>query len=158
MKNYILILFAFFSIAFTSCKDFEDVNFSGIENVNVTSLTQKGVEAEVTARIKNPNNKSFIIYKSDMDVTIGGIDAGKAHLAENVRIKASSDNTYTFKIKSDFSNLGIADMPKIMAMAMSKHVKVGLKGNLKVGKFFIKRAIPVDITKDVPLEGASFEN
>lgn len=153
MKKYFFILFAFCSIVFTSCNNYQEVTFSGIENVNVTSLSQKGVEAIVTARIKNPNKVAFTIYRSDMDVTIGGIAAGKAHLADNVRIKARSEETYTFKIKSDFSNLSLTDMPKIIAMAMKKHVKVGLKGDLKVGKLLVKRSFPFDIIKDVPLEG-----
>ena len=153
MKKNIFILFTCCSTLFTSCSDFQEVNFSGIENVNVTSLTQKGVEAIVTARIKNPNSMSFNIYQSEMDVEIGGINAGKAQLSNNINVKAQSDETYTFKIKSDFSNLSFADMPKLMAMAMSKEVKVGLKGNLKVGKWFYKRSVPVDITQNVPLEG-----
>lgn len=153
MKKYALIVFTFCCIVFTSCNDYQEVTFSGIENVNVTSLSQKGVEAIVTARIKNPNKVGFTVYRSEMDVTIGGIDAGKAHLADNVKIKATSEVAYTFKIKSDFSNLSMVDMPKIIAMAISKHVKIGLKGDLKVGKLFVKRTFPVNITKDVPLEG-----
>jgi LEA14-like dessication related protein len=153
MKKYFFILFISCCIAFIACKDFQEINFSGIDNVNVTSLSQKGAEAIVTARIKNPNNVGFTIYKSEMDVTIDGINAGKAHLTKSIRIKANSEETYMFKIESDFSNLSIADMPKIMEMAMSKHVMVGLKGNLKVGKLFVKHSVPVDITKDVPLDG-----
>lgn len=153
MKKYFFILFAFCSIVFTSCSDFQEVNFSGIENVNVTSFSQKGVEAIVTARIKNPNSMSFNIYKSEMDVAIGGINAGKAQLSNNINVKAKSEETYTFKISSDFSNLSFADMPRLMAMAMKKEVKVGLKGNLKVGKWFYKRSVPVDITQSVPLDG-----
>ena len=153
MKKYIFILFTFCSIVLASCKDFEEVSFSEINNINVTSLSQKGVEAIITAHIKNPNNVAFTIYKSEMDVTIGGISAGKAHITNNVRIKAKSEETYIFKIKSDFSNLSLTDMPAIMAIAMSKHVKVGLKGNLKVGKLFVKRSFPVDVTRNVPLNG-----
>lgn len=153
MKKYYFIVLAFCNILLTSCSDFQEVNFSGIENVNVTNFSQKGVEAIVTARIKNPNSMSFNIYKSEMDVTIGGINAGKAQLSENIKVKAGSEETYTFKIKSDFSNLSFADMPKLMAMAMKKEVKVGLKGNLNVGKWFYKSSVPVDITQNVPLEG-----
>ncbi len=153
MKKYIFILFVFSSIVFTSCNDYQEVTFSGIENVNVTSFSQNGVEAIVTARIKNPNKVGFTIYRSEMDVTIAGIDAGKAHLEDNVKIKARSEEAYTFKIKSDFSNLSMADMPKVIAIAMKKHVKVGLKGDLKVGKLFVRRSFPFDIVKDVPLEG-----
>jgi hypothetical protein len=81
------------------------------------------------------------------------MNAGKAHLASNVRIKAHSDESYVFKVKSDFSNLSAVDLPKLFSIAMSKNVKVGLKGNLKVGKLFVKRSYPVDISEKVPLGG-----
>lgn len=140
-------------ITLFSCGDLKEVSFSGVENITLTSLSQSGVEALITVRVKNPNNVSFTIYKSAMDVTISGINAGKARLTNNVRIKAKSEDLYTFKIKSDFSNLSLADMPKIIAMGLSKNVKVGLKGNLKSGKLFIKRSYPIDITQNVPLGG-----
>lgn len=147
------LLFLFFSLFLFSCNDFKDVTFSGIEKVSLTSISQKGVEALITVRIKNPNSMSFIIYKSDMDVTISGLNAGRAHLTDNVRIKAKSEESYTFKIKSDFSNLTLADLPKIIAMGISKSVKIGLKGNLKSGKFFIKKNYPVDMIQTVPIGG-----
>ncbi len=153
MKKYLLITFAFFSIVFTSCKSYEPVAFSGIENINVTSLSQNGIEAIVTARVKNPNKVGFTIYRSEMDISVAGIDAGKVQLDKRVRIKAKSEETYTFKIKSDFSNLSMSDMPRLMNIAMSKHAKIGLKGDLKAGKLFVKKTFPIDITKDVPLSG-----
>lgn len=153
MKNYIFFLSTLFILLFSSCGDFQDVTFSGIENVQITSLTQQGVEAEITAKIKNPNNVAFTIYKSDVDVVISGINAGKAHLANNVRIKAHSEESYTFKVKSDFSNLSATDLTKLFSIAMSKNVKVGLKGNLRVGKLFVKKSFPVDISQRVPLSG-----
>jgi len=148
-----VILILFLSITLFSCTDFKDVTFNGIEHVSVTSLSQKGVEAVITVRIKNPNNMSFTVYKSEMDVTISGINAGKAQLTNNVRIKGKSEARYAFKVKSDFTNLNIMDIPKIIAMGLSKSVKVGLKGNLKGGKLFVKRSYPVDITENVPLNG-----
>ncbi len=153
MRKIIFLLSSFFVLLLSSCGDFQDVTFSGIENVQITSLTQQGVEAEITAKIKNPNSVAFTIYKSDVDVMISGMNAGKAHLANNVKIKAHSEQSYTFKVKSDFSNLSATDLPKLLSIAMSKNVKVGLKGNLKVGKLFVKRSYPVDISERVPLGG-----
>ena len=148
----IVPLFSFlFILLFASCGDFQEVTFSGIENVKLVKLSDKGVEAEITARIKNPNSTSFTIYKSDMDVTLSGINAGKAHVANKVRIRAKSEDSYTFKIKSDFSGLSLTDIPKVIGMAMSKNVKVGIKGNLRAGKLFIKKTFPVDLTQSVPL-------
>lgn len=143
----------FCCVTFFSCADFKEVTFSGIDNVNITTLSQSGVEALITVRIKNPNSFSFTVYKSEMDVTISGIDAGKAHLTNNVRIKAKSEQAYTFKVKSDFSKLSLADLPKIIAMGLSKSVKIGLKGNLKGGKLFVKKSYPIDMIQSVPLNG-----
>lgn len=153
MNKQIFIFSTFFILLFSSCNDFQDVTFSGIENVQITSLTQKGAEAIITVKIKNPNSVAFTIYKSDLDVMISGINAGKAHLDNNVKIKAHSEESYTFGVKSDFSTLSALDLPKLLSIALSKNVKVGLKGNLKVGKLFIKRSYPVDINERVPLSG-----
>ncbi len=151
MKKIIFILLSF--VLLTSCGDFQDVTFSGVEDFKITSLSQKGVEAEITTKIKNPNKVAFTIYKSEFDATLNGINLGKAHIARNVRIKANSEELYSFKIKSDFSKLSFADLPKIMNMASSKSVKVNLKGNMKVGKVLVKRSYPIDFTKNVPLSG-----
>jgi LEA14-like dessication related protein len=115
------------------------------------NLTQQGAEAEITARIKNPNSTSFTVYKSDLNVSINGLDAGVAHLTDNVKIKGNSEEAYTFKIKSDFSKLSLTDLPSLISIATSKNVKVGLKGNLEVGKFFYKKSVPVEFNESVPL-------
>ena len=151
MKKYVFILFTFSTFLFSSCGDIKDLSFSGIENVKIVKMSQQGAEAEITARIKNPNRASFTIYKSDLDVTLSGINAGKAHLTKNIRIKGNSEQSYTFKIKSDFSGLTMSDLPKLMSLAKSKNVRVGLKGNLRAGKFLIKRSYPVEISQSVPL-------
>jgi len=148
MGAFLLLLIVLVS----SCnRNFQEVSFSGIESMKLVKLSQNGVEAEITARIKNPNSSAFTIYKSDVDVTLSGLNAGKAHLANNVRIKANSEESYTFKIKSDFSGLSITDIPKVIAMAMSKNVEIGIKGNIQAGKFLIKKSFPVNITRSVPL-------
>ncbi len=151
MKSLCRVLGGLLFVVLVSCSDYKEVTFSGIESVKMLKLSQNGAEAEITAKIKNPNNTSFTIYKSEMDVTINGLNAGKAHLEKNVRITKNSEDTYTFVIKSDFSALSITDIPKIIQMAMSKNVKVGLKGNLRAGKLWVKRNFPVDITQSVPL-------
>lgn len=152
MKKLFFLLLALTTILFSSCGDYQEVTFSGIENMKLLKLSQNGVEAEITAKIKNPNNTSFNIYKSEMDVTLNGLNVGKAYLSENVRIKKNSEEPYKFLIKSDFSALSITDIPKIISMAMSKNVTIGLKGDLRAGKLFIKKSFPVELTQKVPMD------
>jgi LEA14-like dessication related protein len=151
MKKYIF-LFIFFPLLFSSCGDFQDVTFSGVENVKVVKMSQQGLEVDITAKIKNPNKIAFHIYPSDMDATLNGINAGKARLTNNIRIKPNSENSYTFNIKSDFSELNMMELPALMVAAMGKTAKVGLKGNLKVGKLFLRKGYPVDVVKSIPLK------
>ncbi len=152
LKKKVKLLLLLFSItSMFSCGNIKEVIFNGIENVAIKSLSAKGVEAEISVSIKNPNSFSFTIYKSEMDVTISGIHLGKASISNKIKIKAKSEQVYVFKIKSDFSNLSLADLPKLISLGMSKKVTVGLKGNLKGGKLLIKRSYPVDIVKSVNL-------
>jgi LEA14-like dessication related protein len=153
MKKLFPVFVFLFSLFLSSCGDFEELTFSGIQGVKVTKMSREGVEAEITARIKNPNSSSFKIYKSELDVTLNGIPCGKAHITDAVRIHANCEEDYTFRIRSDLSSLNMADLPKILSMAMSKNAKVGLKGNLKAGKFLVKKSYPVEISRNIPLEG-----
>lgn len=151
----VVLLGLCFSLA--SCGDFQEVTFSGIIDVKIIKLSQNGVEAEITARIKNPNKMSFVIYKSEMDVTLNGINAGKANLTKKVKLKANSEEDYLFAVKSDFSGLAMTDIPKVISMAMSKNVKIGMKGNLRVGKLLVKKNFPVDMSQSVPLNGLMYK-
>lgn len=151
MKKYSICLILFVSLLFTGC-DYKEVTFSGVEGVKVTSLTQNGLDALITVRIKNPNKMSFTVYKSEMDVTVSGVNLGKAYIAENVRIKRDSEELYTFKISSSFSQMSIMQLPKLLSLATSKTLQVNLKGVLKGGKMFVKRSFPIDVTQNVPLQ------
>ena len=152
--KYLLSIILLCSLAlFSGCEEMKEVTFSGVEQVKILSISKSGIEAEITTKINNPNKMAFTIYKSNMDVSISGIDVGRAALTEKVKIKGNSNEAYTFRIKSDFSKLTFKDLPKALSIAMNRRLKVGLKGDLRVGKLFIKKRIAVDMEKVVPVAG-----
>jgi LEA14-like dessication related protein len=152
MKKYIFLLLTACTFILSSCGgDFKEVTFSGIENVKIIKMSQQGIQAEISVKIKNSNKMAFHIYPTDLDATLNGLNAGKAELTNNIRIKPNSEEVYIFKIGSNFSNLTMTDLPKLMSILNSKSAKIGLKGNLKVGKLFYRRSFPVDFSKNVPL-------
>lgn len=151
MKRFLLLFFSLTVITLSSCGDFQDVTFLGIEHVKVNKLSQQGIDIDITAKIKNPNTVAFTIYRSDLDATFSGMNVGKAHINNNVKIKANSEANYTFNVTSDFSKISIGELPNLLSIATSKSIKVGLNGNLRVGKLFMKKNYPVDMTKSVPL-------
>ena len=153
MKKYVVPFFIFYTIAFSSCGNFKEITFSGIENIQIVKLSQKGVDAEITAKIINPNNVGFTIYKSEIYVIMNGVSVGKTDFKNNIKIKPNSEDLYNFQIKAEFANLNMTDLPKLISMGMSKNGKIGLKGNLKVGKLFVKKNYPINLTQNVPLKG-----
>ena len=72
-------------------------------------------------------------------------------LHKKVKIKANSDEVSEFHIKSDFSKLGFADMASILPIVTSKKVDLGLKGNVKAGKWYYKKKFPIELRKTIPL-------
>jgi LEA14-like dessication related protein len=129
------------TISMTSCTEYKEVSISSIRNFRVKSLNLTGIEAEIDAGIKNPNALGFKIYKSDCDVFYGTVKLGKAKLTKNVRVGANSDDTHTFLLKADFSNIGYQDIATLLGKSRSN---LELKGYIKVGKWFYKKKIPVE--------------
>ena len=132
------------------CTGFRELTIERIEQINILSLKKDGVEAEISARIKNPNHLSFTIYPSDLDVTLNGVAVGKANVGGDLCIKRNSTEVDRFKIKSNFSNLDFMDLAKLLSMALSKNLNVRIKGDFNVGKAFIKKDVFVDMTQEVP--------
>lgn len=150
MKKIFLYLFILLTLSITSCRELKEVSFKGVENVKLTSVNQKGLEAQIFVKIKNENNIPFKVHKSGLDVTVNGINLGKVFISEKIKINANSEKIYTFNLKSDFSKLNVS-LPQLISIAASKSLKVSIKGELKGGAFFVKKTYPVDITQTVPL-------
>lgn len=153
-------LFCFLSVLIflTSCGDFQDITFEGVENIKVNKMSQQGIDIDVTAKIKNPNRMAFTIYKSDMDVTLNGLKIGKSELTNNVKIKSNSENAYTFNLKSDFSKVNVNELPSLLTILTKRSISVHIKGDLNVGKMFLKKKYPVDFSKNIPLSAGGFLN
>src|SRR5687767_8171242 len=129
MTKIFSYLFVFCSFCFlSSCKEIQMITVSKIQKSKVLKLDTKGIEVELTVNIKNPNSMGFNIYKAEFDVSVNGMAIGKGGINKKMRIRATSDDVYTFIVSSDFSKLSTTDMPKLMKLANSKSATIGLKG------------------------------
>ncbi len=138
--SFYLLLFVLLS-GLSSCKNFEEVKISSVDNFKVKDISVKGIEAEVTVTISNPNPLGFKVYRSSADLKYGNMDLGTARLVKKVRIPARSNKQHTFILKSDFKNTTLSD---IMALTDGKKKKLELNGYLKAGRFFYRKKFPVN--------------
>ncbi|MES2513311.1 MAG: LEA type 2 family protein [Bacteroidota bacterium] len=147
MKCKALIILA--SLFLFSCKSFEEIKVSNVEGFYLNKLTLENVEAQVQIKINNPNSKGFNIYPSEFDVVFSGMKLGKAKLNQKVRIKPNSEEVYSFKLNSKLTDINPMDALKLLNLGSLGNIEV--KGDLKVGKFYFKKKIPVNYSDKVKL-------
>lgn len=137
-------------LSLTNCKDFKEVQCTGVKGFKVNTMNTSGIDGDIMISIKNPNTFGFSIYKSEFDITYSGVYLGKAKLTKRVHISANAEETYSFNLKNDFKGANIMDVMKLLSGVALKN-SVEVKGDLKVGKLFVKKKIPVDIKERINL-------
>ncbi len=153
MKKFRFLIFISAFLLFNSCKEFKEVQVTGVKSFRLTKVGQDGIEGEVIFGIKNPNDNGFSIYPSEFDITYSGMKMGKARLYKRVHINGHSEKPYVFKLKTDLKDLNLMDVMGLMGGGGGKLGNIQVKGTLKAGKFYIKKRIPVDFSEKIGLGG-----
>lgn len=136
---------------FSSCGNQQNITISKIAGAKVISVSQKGIELELSVKIKNPNSFGFTIYPSDFSIKINNSDVGKAQLKDKVRVKSHSEEEHKLIVKSEFSDLFSGGLSSLMVLIQKKSLDVSLKGELKAGTLFYKKTFPVDLKENISL-------
>ena len=146
-----LILFLISSVfVFSSCHDMKEVQCTGVKGFKVDRISTSGLEGDIILGVKNPNDFGFSIYRSEFDVTYSGVYLGKARLSKRVFIRRHAEENYNFHLVSDFKNVNLLDVMKLLNGASFKNL-VEVKGDLKAGKFYMKKRFPVDLKEKINL-------
>lgn len=133
------------SLFFASCKDFKEAEVTGVKGFKINKVNTEGIQATITLGIKNPNPIGFSIYPSEFDVTYTGINLGKARLSKRVHIDANAEKDYDFLLKTSFKNFNMGDVMGLMNGKKAGNITV--KGDLKAGKFYLKKRFPVNVNE-----------
>lgn len=150
MKNIYLLLVCVFVLGLAGCRNFKEVQCTGVSGFKVNQVNSQGIDADIMLMVKNPNKIGFSIYPSKFDVSYNGIYLGKARLSKRVHIRANAEESYAFNLKSDFKNFNLADVMKLVS-GISGRGMVEVKGDLKAGKLLWRRRFPVQVKERVGL-------
>jgi len=125
------------------------MSISNVEGFNLNKISSEGIEGEISLKIKNPNAVGFSIYPSEFDIVFSGIHIGKAKLHKRVHISANTEKVYTFKLKSSLEGINFLEIAQLLNS--SKAGRIEIKGDLKAGKFLMRRKYPVNYSDKVKL-------
>ncbi|HWY09740.1 MAG TPA: LEA type 2 family protein [Bacteroidia bacterium] len=151
MNKFRFIIFSILIFLFNSCKEFKEIEVTGVKSFRLTKVNQEGIEGEVILGIKNPNSVGFSIYPSEFDVVYSGIKMGKARLHKRVHISGNSEKLYVFKLKTSLKDMNLMDVMGLLNGGKAGRIEA--KGDLKAGKFYLKKRIPVNISEKIDLGG-----
>ncbi|MCA6437495.1 MAG: LEA type 2 family protein [Bacteroidetes bacterium] len=147
MKKLCLALLI--TILFISCKSIKEPQYTGIKGFKVNKIDLKGIDATIDLGIKNPNDYGFSIYKSSFEVKVGGKVLGNAKSTKRVFIKRNEEKIYSFQLKSSFEGLELGDIIKLVGGGAKGNME--LKGKLMVGRFYIKKGFPINLSERIKL-------
>lgn len=146
-RSIYFLLLAMLSTCFYACT-FKEVEMKGVKDVQMLNYSETGAEVQITAIIKNPNSFSFKIKDVDMDVSMGGSNLGKASLKKSFRIKANSEEPYTFIVKTKMSGgllgLGAGLLGGVLGGKQAGTIK--MKGTVKGSKLGISKSFPMEFS------------
>src|ERR1035437_3601999 len=117
MANKIMILCAV--VLLSACSNWQEISVSNIEALRMGKMDKDGMEAEIDVKINNPNNTSFTVYGSTLEIKMNNVSVGHPRLKKRVKIKANSNETYTFAVSGKVENLlGGGGILGLLAIAM----------------------------------------
>ena len=146
----VLVIFIVSIFIFTSCK-FKEVTVGDVQNIAISEMTDKYVAVDLFIPINNPNNFGFKVSKINLDVSLNGVDLGKAYKISKVKVPSNSNDTYKFTIKVKLKSVANGSMAFLGAM-LSNKAKLKLNGYIKAKAFVVgSKKIDVNMNKSVKL-------
>jgi LEA14-like dessication related protein len=155
LRNFLLAAFSFVVVfQLSSCDELEPVEIVNIESAKIITMTAEKVEIELIMKLKNPNSMGFSVTGGDMDVQMGKVKLGNAHVKGKVRIPAHSEKSHTFKLAATPESLMSGGLSSLMALATKGNSDITVKGFIKVRAYgILSKKFPIDEKARVPMGG-----
>lgn len=144
MKNWLVLTSLLF--LFSSCLEFDDVQFKGIESIKFPKVDQKEILIDLSLRLNNPNKYKIKIKPSILDVYIGGKLMGQIKIDERLVIKKKQEDLYSTQLKCKLED-GV--LFSLMKFATMTEISVQFKGRVKGSVYGINKKVDIDETKKI---------
>lgn len=142
-----ITLFSLFFL--TSCFDYEDVDFKGVDNFSLVDKSADNITVRLDLRVKNPNNYNIKIKKSSLDIFINGNKAGKTKMKDDIVLKKGVEGVYPIYLKTNGKEI-LSSMGSLGSL-LTGSLKVRIKGNVKAKVYGIGKKFPIDVEEPVSL-------
>ena len=154
LKKSIAIITVSSAVLISSCKQSQvlPLSLTGHNKVEFAGVALKGIKGKVIVNIKNPNPVDITVYRSNLAIKLNDMPVGKAKVKKRVVIPANSQVEEVLYLKSNFSDLGFSDIPKVIKTVQNKNINLSVSGDIKSGRFLHKTKNLVNMTDTINME------
>jgi LEA14-like dessication related protein len=147
MRTYQKLVY-FLAVIFlvSSCFDYDDIDFKGVDNFKVEKFEGKKISFSMDVILENPNSFSVKIKPSVVDVYLDDNLIGKTYLDQKVKIIKRKENSYFVPLHVELED-GI--LMKLMKYSLKDKVKLRLVGKVKGSVYGISKKVKIDETKEI---------
>ena len=151
MALLIIGLVTLFSVFFlTSCFDYKDVDFKGVQNIGLEDRSGGTITVRIDMKVNNPNSYNIKINKSSLDVFVNGSKVGKTKMNNNVVLKKNHQDVYSLYLTLSEKELKRSALSSIGSL-LTGRMKVRIKGEIKAKVYGIGKKVPIDLEESVNL-------
>ena len=134
----------------TSCFDYEDVEFKGVQNVALEGRSEGNITLRIDMKVNNPNNYNLKIKKSSLDIFVNGVKIGKTKMKNNIVLKKNQQDEYPLYLTLSEKELKGSALSTIGSF-LKGSMKVRIKGDIKAKVYGVGKKFPIDIEEPVNL-------
>lgn len=138
-------------VLLSSCKMYQEVKVSNVENVAFSDLTSEKMEAQISFTIENPNWYDIKLKESKIDVYLEGKYLGTIDQFEEILIPKKSSSTQVMRMTMAPSALSDL-LGNALALFFKSELKMEAKGYVSGKALFIKKRIDVNLSEPIKKE------
>jgi LEA14-like dessication related protein len=132
-KASFILLSIIIPLLLTSCK-YRDIEFKGIKDFKINTLSLKEVSGTLIADIANPNGYKFKVKAYDLLITVNNFDFRSADSNPGIVIPAKSDTSIYIPLKLSVESklFSLKTLQSLSQTFAAKNAEITIKGDVKV--------------------------
>ena len=148
LKIGLITLFSIFFL--TSCFDYEDVEFKGVQNFGLENRSEGNITVRIDLKVNNPNNYNIKIKRSSLDIFVNGARVGKTKMKNNIVLKKNHQDVYPLYLTLSEKELKGSALSSIGSF-LKGSMKLRLKGDIKTKVYGVGKKFRIDIEEPINL-------
>lgn len=131
----------------SSCIEYKDVQFNGIQNARILKIEKGGkVSIAVDVKIYNPNNYNIKVRPSKFKLSLPNKEVGTVKLDKAVKLVKNSNQTYSATVKGKLDLASKNGLSSLIGWALKGNISLKIDGKLKVSAKGLMKAFPIEET------------